>query len=310
MTGEDSSARMLAAISEALALVSEYQGEVTAGDLSEPLPSLLEQCEQFLQEATRPEPVRLLHHLACTGGTIIARSLAVQPNTVLLSEIDPLSLMQVDPRKPGFAPTDLLRNLRHALRPVGDAVLTDVFMAGLTCLHDHLTTQGLRLVLRDHAHSQFCTWVDPDARPTLRDLVMARTPVRSLVTVRHPLDSFLSLRRNGWLAHFSPPTLEEYARRYRMFLDRHRDVPVIRYEDFTADPEPVLRQMCDSLDLPFLPGSIDLIPVVTLSGDSGRRGDAIAPRPRRQIDAGIAAELEAAPGYVALCAEMGYDPAA
>ena len=36
-------------------------------------------------------PIRVVHHWACSGGTIISRSLAQLPNVVLLSEVHPLA---------------------------------------------------------------------------------------------------------------------------------------------------------------------------------------------------------------------------
>ncbi|NEU34237.1 sulfotransferase family protein, partial [bacterium LRH843] len=88
-----------------------------------------------------------------------------------------------------FAPTDLIWWLRHAMRHSDEAMLVDVFRAGLHVAHERLAQSGQRLLLRDHAHSQFCRDVDADSRPTLHEMLVSEFPVLSVVTVRHPLDS-------------------------------------------------------------------------------------------------------------------------
>ena len=299
---------------QALAEALERAGHVLGADAHraasvEPLERLLERCDRTLAEAPPRHPMRSIHHFACTGGTLMCRALFALPNTQVLSEIDPLSDMQVSAsgRVP-FAPTDLILAMRHSARPVEDETVQATFLAALAAAKDALETRGHRLILRDHAHSHFCTQrEDFGARPTLLEMLTGRFETRAVLSVRHPLDSFLSLRANGWVA-FSPATLDAYARRYTAFLDRYADVPVVSYEDFTVDPEAVLRQMCGYLDLDVSPLATDLIGAARLSGDSGRSGDTIAPRPRREIPDEIAAERRDSAAYEALCARLGYAP--
>jgi hypothetical protein len=256
--------------------------------------------------ATGRQPsVRTVHHLACTGGTIISRCLAAMPNTRLLSEVDPLSPAELSPGL--FCPTDLIRLVRLGSRPAGPALLVHMFQAGLRVLLEDSYRSGFDLVLRDHAHGHFCVGPVLAQRPALRDMVAALAPVRSLVTVRHPFDSFLALRRNEWV-HFTPGTPDEYARRYHAFLDHHAGIPVMRYEDFTADPDGWLRRATALLDLAFDPIYRDLITMIRLSGDSGRSGDEIAPRPRRMFPEALCEEVANSAAFTALLDRLGYDP--
>lgn len=301
-------------IEEALGDLRNASGAGRAAALpDEPLPSLLAQCEALCAEMPLdgfdPAPIRTLHHFACSGGTLICKCLAAMPNVTLLSEIDPLSRMQtVKPQHP-FLPTDLLYAARVARHPIDDAVTLEVFGAALTRLHEALSARGGYLVLRDHAHSQFCSDTAPAERPTLREIAARSAPVLSVITLRHPLDSWLSLNSNGWV-HFRPHTLEEYARRYMRFLDHYEGQPRIRYEDFVTAPDAVLDQLCGLLELPFVPGSAELIRGIRLSGDSGRNTGRIAPRPRRALPDGLVTEAEKSASYVRLCERLGYDPAA
>lgn len=306
MVKSSESEGLLTSIGEMLDMLTDYPG--AAKRVSDPLPSLLEQCEAMLSTRAKKEPVRTLHHLACTGGTIISKVVAALPNSILLSEIDPLSEMAMKRNYPKFAPTDLILSLRHSLRAIDEDVLIAVFGSSLVTLRDDLERRGQVLIVRDHAHSHFCTDRDPDSRPTLREIVESHVSTRSLVTVRHPLDSFLSLRNNDWHSHFKPSTLEEYARRSQAFLERYRGVARVRYEDFIADPQGQLVEICRILDLDFSGDAVALVDIVHLSGDSGRKSNVISPRLRREIPEDVKREAANSEGYIRLCVEMGYDP--
>ncbi len=301
-------AALRARIEEARALLSGHDHlQALTPRLADPLPSLIEQCRALTGAAAESpgEPVRTVHHFACTGGTVLSRHLAVQPNTLLLSEIDPLSRHHIDAAPLRFAPTDLIRHLRYSARAIPEQVIGEVFLAALEPLLAHCRSHGTRLVLRDHAHSQFCHDDAPYDHPTLRALLMERYPVRSIVTVRHPLDAYLSLTHNGWL-DFDPPNLDEYSRRYLAFLDAYDGVDLFRYEDFIAAPETQLRAMCDVLGLVFAGVQQDLQVLMPLTGDSGRAGKTLKPRPRRAVPDDVARECEQSKRYRALCERLGY----
>lgn len=295
-------------LTASLERLSAYEGDPTGRPHGQPaLGALLDRAEALAAAAPAPQPVRLVHHFACAGGTVISKCLAAMPNTVLLSEIDPLSQQMIKPDIVEFQPTDLIRALRGSARGIGDGVILQTFLGALTGLRGALSGQYRHLVLRDHAHSQFCLRIDPASRPSLGQIVSGALPVRQVVTLRHPLDSFLSLDAAGW-RHFAPFTLEEYARRYTLFLDHYADVPRVTYEEFTRDPGPVLERICAVLDLPYSERAIERIGMIRLTGDSGRKSDRIAPRPRRPVPAAIAAQRGDSPTYALLCDRLGYAP--
>lgn len=271
------------------------------------LAALLDSCEARLAAPLAPEPVRTLHHFACSGGTLIAKALSAMPNTVVLNEIDPLSQIHTQVPKQPFFPTDMIAALRYSPRPIGDDTLLEVFGAGLLALRDDMTRRGMRLVLRDHAHSLFCTDHAPADRPDLYTVVRRISPVRGVVTVRHPLDSFLSLKHNNWV-HFSPGTLEDYSRRYLAFLDVHTGLPVVKYEDFVTRTDETAARLCEILELPFDPCFETVMPLARLSGDSGRSSAVISARPRRALPPELIEEAGRSPSYDRLCARLDYRP--
>lgn len=276
-------------------------------ETSQPLPSLLERCQQYIPADHQPrkEPIRLIHHFACTGGTLIAKCIASMPNTQLLSEVEPHSTIQQQ-RRSKFAPTDLIGLVRNSSRGSESELESKLFLVALETLYEDCTRKGLRLILRDHAHSSYCTGPAISAAPHLRRLLNDRHALQSIVTVRNPLDSWLSLNKNGWV-HFQPGSLDEYAARYHRFLDDHADLPTFRYEDFVSNPDQQLQEMCTALDLPYTKDYKMLFAVHQFSGDSGRSSDVIGSRPRREVPSTIAEEAVASTAYRGLCRRLAYD---
>ena len=63
--------------------------------------SLLARCDHVAEkyEATKPV-IRIIHHLACSGGTLISKCISAMPNVYLLSEVHPFTDLGIGARKP------------------------------------------------------------------------------------------------------------------------------------------------------------------------------------------------------------------
>jgi len=306
---EDPAARLAEVLQGAIDLLRDAAFSApTEGNEPAEDATLLHQCLLLCEEqdALQTEPVRTVHHFACTGGSLISKCLAALPNVQLLSELDPLSTHMLNPGKPRFAPTDLVLQLRQSSRGVPEQLIIEIFRTELRLVHQAAVQLGQRLVLRDHAHSHFCVGADVPARLTFRELVQAVFPVRSILTVRHPLDSFASLADNQWL-HFSPKDVDEYCRRYLLFLERHDGVPVFRYEDFVSDPKTIMSEACRCLELAYSDGFVDLFSVFRVTGDSGRSTASISDRPRRKNAEQLRPAALESPNFHALCGRLGYE---
>ncbi len=302
--GGHASSPQLKALQEMLA---PYAGRTSGPpEQRKPLTALLADCKA-IQAGSGQEKKWLgtIHHFACTGGTLISRAIAAQANVTLLSEIDPYSSMIP---KPGtFVPTDILAKGDIGIRARPTKITGAVFLAGLEALHVHLRKIGHALILRDHSHSHFCIGQEFQSRPLINDLLEELFEVRSVLTVRHPIDSFLPLLSQKWV-QFEPETLEEYCQRYHRFLDSYDDKPLFRYEDFVGDPDGVLREILAVYQIPYTDNWQYVLPEVVLSGNSGRSGNQIAPRPRREIPESLKTEHRNSPSYDALCVRLGYNP--
>lgn len=295
------------AVGESLKLLQNTRFGQTARnpEHSLPLPSLLERCEELIerQEKTTQEPVRLIHHFACTGGTLIVKCLACSPNVQVLSEVDPLSTMLAQKSK--FNPTDLIQLLEHSNRGASIEEKLALFRAAFAVLYDSAERKGLRMLVRDHTHSHFCTDAEINRRPTTGEILAEQYETRAVITVRHPLDSWLSLVKNDWIS-FQPGTLDEYANRYWEFLKAYPNTRVLKYEDFADNPDVVLSEMCDELDISFPPEFRAIFMAHGFSGDSGRKSDVIGPRERRPVADDLMEQAYCSQAFQSLCQKLQY----
>ena len=252
------------------------------------------------------EPVRIMQHLSCTGGSLFAKCIASMPNTILLSEISPLSTLLLADNKSLFLPSDFISLSRQAKTPAIDELSEKIFLAELRVMENHLQERGLRLVLREHSHSTFLTGTQSNPGKTIRNILSGVTDERTIVTVRHPIDSYLSLQRNKWV-HFDPKTFDEYCKRYLGFLDRSSGLPIFKYEHLVENPEEVMQKICGCLEIPFNKDFLDYLEIIYVTGDSGRRSHLIGHRDRRPLTKAFLAEAKASKHFSKLCELMDYE---
>lgn len=257
------------------------------------------------EELSKP-PIRIIQHLSCTGGTLIAKCLASLPNVVVLSEVNPLSRLMIDD-KPRFSPTDLTYLAVHGRFPLINELSEKLFKADIDVISNHSRLLGKYLVIRDHSHSDFLVGESPREHPTVVRLLEDNHDVLSFVTVRHPIDSYLSLLNNGWI-HYTPDTFDEYCKRYLSFAEYHEGSVTYKYEDFVNDPLTQLRLMSESLQLPFNEDFREIFDIHILSGDSGRSSNIIEKRKRRECDVEFRNEVKTSSMYLKLCELLNYDP--
>lgn len=240
--------------------------------------------------------VGLIHHLACSGGTIISRAIAAMPGVVLLSEQHPEQAMA---RR-----TDPLKQAQAAGAPVTDVDVSDRFARDIELIADRCAGADLRLIVRDHANRDFLG--TDRCRLLTREVLGAVMTVQSICTVRHPVDTWLSLQASGWFGG----TVPDFLTRYEAFASYAVDLGFERYEDFVTDADAVLGRMCSDLGVPFDPawrGRLD--DVSHMTGGSGRASTQVAPRPRRRASVELLGEFERNRPYARVLDALGYEPA-
>ncbi|MDG1373272.1 MAG: hypothetical protein P8Q48_24090 [Paracoccaceae bacterium] len=251
---------------------------------------------------------RVIHSMASTGTTAIARCVAALPNVMLMNEVSPNGLVQSR-----FSPID---PVEQALSRYDDFKLTQddlerIFAERLLPVMKHCDKNKSALVLRDHSHSDFMN--DEAAHkpprgsiiPAIRN-ISPKGRIASLVIVRHPLASYITARKSGFLT--MAPSLDDYCARYKDFLDHYRPAPRIRFEAFTANAWANLQLIANHLNLTAKRAALRRFTSINLSGNSGRHGGdaAIHPVLMRPFDEGLRNLAQRSPAYATLCDDLQY----
>jgi hypothetical protein len=249
--------------------------------------------------------LRLIHHLARTGGTTICKCLAVMPGVALLSEIHPLGIEKISALHQAMDWFGLVSQAEiDGLGPSPD------FAASIQLIESRASARGLKLVIRDWNHLDFAGAPLVET-PTLRlmtaEILSPYFRLRQVATVRHPIDHWQSLRRLPLLR--GKIDLDRFLKGYRRFAELVAPMGFVRFEDFCAEPEDALRRLCDALDLAYDAGwrsrwaAYDRI-----TGDeTARRGSGELKLPRRRpLEPGLADAFMKHPDYQPALALLGY----
>ena len=263
---------------------------------------------------TKPT-VRLIHHMARSGGTLISRCLGSMDGVCLLSEIHPAGATSIQPAQYRINP------FKQALQWHGLFDQTDAkrfrtrppsFQQLMWMIEQRASAKGLKLVVRDWSHLDWIglPFTTPGFGSPLAAAFDGAYDVRRVCTVRHPIDQWLSLMKLPLVAR-SGLTIDAYLRGMLGFAKLCDEIGFVRYEDLTHDPDAHLRTICDALALDFDPGYAERWSTYDrITGDKQfSRGGAerIRPLERRPAEPGLADEFRANPAYAEIKALLGYD---
>ncbi|EHZ2536418.1 TPA: hypothetical protein NKQ48_000724 [Vibrio parahaemolyticus] len=243
--------------------------------------SLLSRCTHICDKHKQKKPtIRIIHHLACSGGTLISKCISSLPNVYLLSEIYPFVKLPKWETKPQFSPTDISRLIEYSGIPNKENIQISLFKSAINITNESVHKAGGVLILRDHSHSDYCDdSQNSEYQNTVYSLLSEDYDIRSIATIRDPIDSYISLKKNGWV-HFNPETFDEYCNRIIIFLSNFERSNIFKYEDFISNPECELEMMAKKLDITYSSEFSDIFGISKVTGDSGRSGDFILKRER------------------------------
>jgi hypothetical protein len=196
-------------------------------------------------------PIRVLHNLARSGGTLLARCLGCMQDIVLLSEIHPKGSVR-------FNPMAQAQDWHHLfdeqelewMRTEGRMN----FVRQLDLIERRCHELGRHLVVRDWAHVDF--HAVPFSPQPCYEFTTANVleysgmfQLSRMAVTRHPIDQWGSLSRLTLMR--DRLTLEDFLRGYRRYAEQCAQIGFVRYEDFVARPEEVMQQLCARLELPY-----------------------------------------------------------
>lgn len=256
-------------------------------------------------DGSKPK-IRLLHHLARTGGTVISKCLGCMTGVMLLSEIHPSGA-----RFGSMGPLRQACDWFALLTPAEvDQGRSTPFADMIALIHRRCAERGQQLVIRDWTHLDFLG-VPFVPRPSYQlGLVRALEPTFTILgtaTVRHPIDQFLSLRRLKLMQGVLD--LGGFLRGYHRFAAVCRAIGFVRYEDFVLDPQGAMRTLCDRLALAYDPGfSARWAGYDKITGEVGAAATsgAIGRRPRESVEPGLIDAFAANADYRRALALLGY----
>tara|TARA_B100000965_G_C19599898_1_gene761991 strand:+ start:2390 stop:3337 length:948 start_codon:yes stop_codon:yes gene_type:complete len=298
-------------LSGALNLLQERLGELpvkesTHGNIVEETASLLQRCADVVGEEKKEKPlIRVIHHLACSGGTLITKCIASLPNTFVLNEVHPNTGMFPPRGKPIFLPTDFISQLKYSKFPNTEILAIEIFKSAIDIILNDVNSCGGHLVIREHTHSEYCFGKEINNSRLIKNSLSVDYDVRSLLTVRHPLDSYSSLVKNGWV-HFMPDSFDEYCRRYLKFIEDYDKSKIIKYENFTSSPKSVMQEICNELMLPYTDAFDSTFSSIELSGDSGRTSGQIRIKASDRAEK-VVEEAKSSNNYKLIIERLGYE---
>lgn len=262
------------------------------------------------KKTSRKPVIRIVRSMARSGGTLVGKCLGSMDGVVLLSEIHPAELRVTNPMMQAqqwFGLIDKKDIAKWKTRP--PSVLQFVSLCDTRA-----RAQGKTLVLRDWSHMDYLAvpYGKPGYGFALGDALAGAYELRVSVTTRHPIDQFVSLQQLAVVAQ--KLDIDAYCTGCARFAEYASEHGFHRYEDFTREPERVLRAMCDELEIGFDPGYADRwFAYTTITGDTqpglgrGSSRREIVELPRKAVDAALLERFRGNAEYVKACALLGYD---
>ena len=261
--------------------------------------------------AAKKPTMRVIRNLARSGGTLVSKCIGCMDGVTLISEIHPADLRTTNPMMQASKWFGLIGKkdlMRYKMRP------PSVLQFVSTC-DQRSNDKGSTLVLRDWSHVDYIgvpTVMQPKHGFALRDEIDSVYDVRCSVTTRHPIDQYLSLIQLDVVRPHL--VLEKYCTGCMKFAEFAVENGFHRYEDFTKDPDTVLRAMCEELAIEFDPGYRDKWhKYTTITGDTvpslgrGSQKKEIVSMPRKAVDEALVEQFRANADYVRACELMGYE---
>jgi len=170
---------------------------------------------------------------ARSGGTLLNRCLGSLPNTVVLSEVNPLG-------GGSGAAIEAATPYEQALLWYGIDLKSRNFTDSILELADKCKEKSLSLIVRDWTTANFMPIAQNNYQPPYKLLALealqGKCNVSTFALVRNAIDVFLS--QGEAINNFAI----NYLRYVKVILDL--GMPIFKYEDFCKSPQTILEKIC------------------------------------------------------------------
>lgn len=250
--------------------------------------------------------IRTIHHLSCSGGSVLCKCIASMQTTIVISEVHP------DQLRYEFNPYDPIQLLLAQTNLGEDLQLRrQIFLKRIIDTEQILRNNKINTVLRDHTHYDYLIPNNIESihsKASLFEVIREYFEIYSVLSLRNPIDSYLSLVNNNWNNSIS--SFEDYCSRVLLMLETYEslDALIIRYEDFCIDPDKILKQICKKLKLNFSSDYHEKFFKYPMTGDSGRAGELkkIEQPLLRKIDASLHNEIIESKSFKVISKKYSY----
>ena len=199
---------------------------------------------------TQKPVLRLIHHLARSGGTVICKCLGSMSDIALLSEIHPYGLEYFSPLEQakdwyGFFTEQEIEELKKT---------GITFNKIIYLINDKASEKGKQLVIRDWTHLDYLgiPFVEePSYTLKLPETLEKTFNLKRFCTVRHPIHQFVSTLRLRAISQHPNMSVRFFMKGYLEFAKQAVNIGYIKYEDFCNNPDHYLKKICTSIDISF-----------------------------------------------------------
>ena len=184
------------------------------------------------------------------------------------------------------------------------------FASVIGLINSKVEQLGKQLVLRDWTHLDYTAvpfLQQPSYRLLLSEALVQNFNVVRIATTRHPIDQWLSLNRLSLVQ--GKISLEHYLVGYLRFAEAAKKIGFVRYEDFTRQPDTVLSQMADTLQLKYDSSYKDKwMFYKKMTGDTGgNKWKEIKPRNKPQLEQNLLDSFAVNKDYLSALDILGYE---
>ena len=220
------------------------------------------------------DTIRIIHNLPRSGGTIISKSVGVQKNIILLSEIHPMGplIREKMGQDPSFAKPIYQAQSWYKLFNENDLDKikgkTLNFIEKIKFLNNKIRDKNKKLVIRDWSFIDFLgePYIKPTKKNTLFDILSDHFEIKNLYIIRDPLENYLSCcrRLTFFLKNYS---FNVFLDGYYSYLQNISKDNLIEYEEFTKKPEKNLNKISSILNFNFDEKDLKNLDNLKITGD-------------------------------------------
>jgi hypothetical protein len=204
--------------------------------------------------------LRITHHMARSGGTVICKCLGSLNNIILLSEIHPLAKYVLGEERKDRIWANPLNQAYAWFNLISGEDIIEIknkngisFIETIKLIYNRCLAKNRTLVIRDWSDLDFIglPWIPRATYDlTLYNILKPYFNILHTFTVRHPLDQWLSLKglTSSVVKQLTP---EVFLKGYLKFAEKAIKIGFIRYEDFTRQTDFELKVLCKNLNIEF-----------------------------------------------------------